>query len=93
LLREIIKIKLTSILLARNTKLLVGGSITYRQPPDKLAVLACTPTTASSKPVWREVEGTMILPPTSKLVFPVSGVKYYRRTSLYSIENMPVIRS
>ncbi len=45
--------------MARNTKLLVGGSITDRQLPDKL-------TKANSKPVWREVDDTMILPPTSR---------------------------
>ena len=26
------------------------------------------------KPVWREVEGTVILPPTSRLVFPARSI-------------------
>jgi hypothetical protein len=46
-----------------NTHLMVRASIMYRQPPDKLDLIAYTTTylftstTAISKPVWQEVDG------------------------------------
>jgi hypothetical protein len=51
--------------LSGNANLIIGGSTKYRKPPDKQTLLADTKNicvlTASSKPVWREVDGTVIL--------------------------------